>query len=217
MKKLLKSISLIILSLLMAFTLGACQKKTDRLEALTLVPIYWPVGIPLPEASAFVKDLPKDVSVRYVEEYRFSDVGVYPLSIILTDEESGAELERTVQFSLLIDSTPPNISGVKEISASLGKPVLYKNGITVSDNCSAAVTFSIDNSQADLSKEGSYTITYIAVDAVGNETRIDTTLHVYETEITQDMLYKKLDPVISQIITSNMNREEQCRAVYRYV
>ena len=118
---------------------------------------------------------------------------------------------------MLVDSTPPTISGVKEISASLGKSVSYKSGITVSDNCSADVTFSVDNSQADLSKEGSYPIIYIAVDAVGNKTEVETTLHVYKTEITQDMLYKKLDQVISQIITSDMDREEQCRAIYRYV
>ena len=52
----------------------------------------------------------------------------------------------------------------------MGNSISYKKNVTVTDNCSEGLIFTVDNSAVNLSVAGTYPITYIAKDAAGNET-----------------------------------------------
>ena len=194
----------------------ACSEDTSALENVQIQPLYWPVGVPLPEASAFLVNKPDGVQARYAQSNQFNNVGIYNLDIILSDE-NGTELTKSVQFTLLEDTTPPTLSGIKDIGAYIGKPISYKNGISFSDNCSCAVDLQIDSSKVDLYTVGSYPVTYTAIDAAGNRTVAEAKVHVYDFEITSDMLNEKLDPIIARIIKPNMTTTDKCLAIYYYV
>lgn len=206
----------ILALLLIAGALVSCQKNPSPLETVELKPLYWPVGVPLPDANEFLVENDGTVSAHFAQTPHFHDVGVYDLAIILTDQV-GNELERTVQFTLMVDDIPPVLSGVKDISAYIGKPVAYKSGVTVTDNSSCAIDLQIDSSKVDLFTLGFYPVTYTATDAAGNKTVVEVDVYVYDYEVTPALLNEKLDPVIDRIISDGMTKEEQCRAVYRYV
>ena len=211
-----RSFCLLLSLFIIISAFAACSKDTSMLESVQTQPLYWPVGVPLPEASAFLVNKPYGIQARYAQNNQFNNVGIYSLEIILSDE-NGAELNKTVQFTLLEDTIPPVLNGVKDIGAYIGKPISYKNGITVTDNCSCPVDLQVDSSKVDLYKVGSYPITYTATDAAGNQTVAHAKVHVYDFEITTEMLNAKLDPIISRIITPNMTTEDKCLAIYYYV
>ena len=211
-----RALCLLLALILVMGMLASCGKDTSMLEALELRSLCWAVGAPLPDASAFVPNMPAGVSARFAQNYQFHDVGVYDLMIILSNE-NGAEVSRNVQFTLLVDNTPPVLEGVKDIGTYLSASISYKKNVTVRDNCDGEIDLQIDTSRVNLFAVGSYPVVYTATDLAGNRTIVEIKVNVYEYEITEEMLYARLDPIISQIITPQMTKEEQCRAVYRYV
>lgn len=199
---------------LSACSFVSCGNKVD-LETLTVNDMDWAVGAPLPKASDFVTDLPEDVTVRYKEDYQFSSMGEYNLTLVLSNR--GKEIERSVKLNLRVDDTPPTIVGVKDIGVYIGSGVSYKNGVSAIDDCGGEITITVDSSKVDLSREGEYFVRYIATDLAGNTSSIKAKVYVYKLEVTESMLYQKLDAAINTIITPDMDKEAQCRAVYQYV
>lgn len=213
--KICRNILVCLLAIVLSIgSFASCSNKVD-LEELAVMPLSWAVGAPLPQASEFIRDLPEDVEVRFAEEYQFQTAGVYNLKLILSYR--GREIERTAQFYLRLDDTPPTISGVKDISVYIGNGVSYKNGVTVTDDCGGELTLTVDSSEVDLSREGEYIVYYLASDAVGNTATAKAKVYVYRLEVSEQQLNEKLDPVINSIITPGMSKEAQCRAIYHYV
>ena len=85
------------------------------------------------------------------------------------------------------------------------------------DNCGGAVDVQVDAASVDPSTPGDYEVRFTATDASGNTAHAATTIHIYENQITEEELNTKIDAVIAQIITPDMDKEAQLRAVYRYV
>lgn len=216
MKRSCKIISCILAIVLLIGSFSACSNK-EHLEAIELKKLNWAVGAPLPNAADFAVDLPEGYTVEYAEEYSFEEIGEYELELIVTDE-NGRKLTRTVQFSLCLDTQPPVISGVKQnFPAYIGKSISYKSGVSVSDNCDGEIAFYVDNSAVNPNVEGEYPVRYVATDAAGNTAVAYATVHVYQYEISDEELNRKLDAILSGIITNGMTAEDKCRAVHRYV
>ncbi len=116
------------------------------------------------------------------------------------------------------DITPPVISGVHDISIYVGEAPAYRKGVTVSDDSGDEnVTLNIDSSEVDLNRTGQYVVIYTATDKSGNTATAYARLTVDVYFPATDELNQKLDKVISQIITENMNTEQKIRAIYKYV
>ena len=214
MKSIRNVILCILILILSICSFTSCSGKVD-IESLSVMPLNWGIGAPLPQASDFIQDLPEDVEVRFAENYSFQKTGTYNLKLILSYR--GKEVERTAQLNLRLDDTPPTISGVKDVIAYIGGGVSYKNGVTVTDDCGGDLTLTVDSSGVDLSREGEYTVYYLAMDAVGNTATAKAKVFVHRLQVTEEQLNEKLDAVIKTIITSDMSKEAQCRAVYNYV
>lgn len=207
----------LMLAVLMC-SLSACADKEAiaRLEAIETRSLTRPVNSTVPKAEDFVIDLPSDVSVRFAEQYRFDHLGEYQLELVFSDHD-GNEVKKTVGLNLIVDDTPPVISGVRDIRVMIGNGVSYKNGIVVTDNCDGEVTLTVDNSMVNLMVEGEYPVYYTATDLAGNRATASATVYVYEQTVTKEQLNEALRPVVNSIIHSGMTKEEQCRAIYDYV
>lgn len=178
--------------------------------------LTWGVGAPLPEASDFVQALPQGYSVSFAEEYTFTALGDYTLRLILTDDK-GRKTEHEVRFTLVVDNEPPQIIGARDLSVYLNSGVSYRSGVSLSDNCDGTVSLTVDSSAVDTSKEGNYPVIYTAADAAGNVTTVTVTVYVYKEQVTEQMLWEKIDALIVSEIPQNGTKEQQVRAVYNYV
>ncbi len=176
------------------------------------------VGAPIPEPKDFIVSVKESSpwTAKFRENYIFTSKGDYSLAVTLSDEH-GNRTDHTVKLTIINDTTPPAISGPDDISLYVGDAVSYKKDFSVSDNCFGAVTLDIDASGVDVNKAGTYTATYTATDAVGNKATKTVTVWVHDLKVSEDMLWGKIDTIISYIIESGMTKEEKCRAVYDYV
>ena len=212
-----KRFTTLVLAMLLAvslFLLPSCkQPEAPSIETKDLI---WPVSVPLPTAERFVTSVPEGCSVRLAEQYHISALGTYPVSLILTDAD-GNEFTYTASLTLVNDTTPPTINGLRDLVAYLGGTVSYFSGVTATDDCDAGVTLTVDTKNVNLKEIGVYDVIYRATDAAGNVTELRRTLSVYEKEITEEMLYEKLDSILESIISDNMSTKQKLRAIYDYV
>ncbi len=113
------------------------------------------------------------------------------------------------------DETPPEIQGVKDLTVTLGDALSYREGVTVTDDEDGSPSLEIDTTQVDLTKEGTYPITYTAKDASGNAATVKATVTVLpKPEETQDAIVQAAQAVLDQIITPDMTTRQQVQAIY---
>lgn len=212
-----KRLTTIVLAMLLAvslFLLPSCREPEP--PTLQTKNLTWPVSVPLPTAEQFVEAVPEGCTLRLAEKYHFSTFGTYPISLVLTDEK-GREFTYTASLKLVSDTTPPAINGLRDLVAYIGSGVSYLSGVTATDDCDAGVTLNVDTSGVNLKEVGIYDVIYRATDAAGNVTELRRTLSVYKEEITEDMLYALLDPILSSILRDGMTTTQKLRAIYDYV
>ena len=195
---------------------AACIKEDEVAPDVVLKNLTWAVGTALPTAQDFVSKLPEGADIRFAKEYTYPNLGSYLLDLIVTDAR-GRETAHRAQLTLIVDEEPPVIHGADDISVYLNDGISYRNGVTVSDNCNGAVKLDIDSSAVDITKEGSYPVTYTATDAAGNRTVVEITVYVWKEAVSEDMLFAELDKLIAERITAGASVEKQVRDVYRYV
>ena len=123
----------------------------------------------------------------------------------------------TPASSVVNDKQPPVIVGAKNLEVYMGDAVSYKKGITVTDDLDSKPTLQIDNSQVDLTKVGTYNVTYTATDAAGNKTSVTVKLTVKAKPanfVDPEVIYAKADAILAQFIRSDMTDREKVEAVY---
>ena len=135
----------------------------------------------IPRADDFVADIKDATSVActFKESYDFNTRDDIYVTVILTDE-AGNTTEITSFATCAVDTTPPEIIGVKDITVEVGGTILYRDGITVTDDSGEVPRLNVDNSRVNLNVPGSYEITYSATDSSGNTTVVHATVHVNE-------------------------------------
>ncbi len=178
--------------------------------------LTWAVSTTLPQAEEFVVNLPEGYSVRFAQKYTFNQIKEYTLELILTDER-GKESTHTVKLNLIVDEEAPTVTGLKDLSVVLGRGVSYLSGVKATDNCDGAVTLTVDSSKVNLREVGVYPVYYTATDAAGNTVTYPLHVTVYEPQVTEEMLWAELDPVIDRIISNGMTTIQKIEAIYDYV
>ena len=212
-----KRFTTLVLAMLLAvslFLLPACKKPEP--PAIETKSLTWPVSVTLPRAEQFVASLPEGCTIRLAESYSISSLGTYSVPLILTDSEGNA-FSYTASLTLVNDTTPPTINGAKDLFAYVGGSISYLSGVTATDDSDAGVTLTVDTKDVNLKEIGVYDVIYRATDAAGNITELRRTVSVYEQEITEEMLYERLDPILSNILDNGMSTKQKLRAIYDYV
>ncbi len=142
-------------------------------------------------------------------------------------EDEGGNLTRAeAALEILQDVTPPVIEGVQELTAEVGGSVSYKKGVTVTDDYDDEVTFTVDHSAVNLNEPGDYPVVYAAADKYGNETRVETTLHVRKPRpipagggglpVTEETVNAEADKVLASITNPDMTQYEILKAIYEW-
>lgn len=117
--------------------------------------------------------------------------------------------------TLSADTEAPKILGVKDLTVPLGGTVSYREGITLTDNEDSDPVLSVDSSRVDLTREGTYTVTYTATDVSGNTATASAAVTVTAPESTEaDTISLAAQEVLDAILTDGMTVREQCRAIY---
>lgn len=133
---------------------------------------------------------------------------------------SGNVTQVSTTLTVIIDETAPSILGVNPISLYAGSTVSYRSGILVTDDIDEAPVLKIDSSGVDLSKAGTYEVTYIAADAAGNQSSMTTTVTVKEKTaryVEEETVYELVDQLLALIIKEDMTEREKVETVYFWI
>ena len=219
-----KTMRVIWLLCLLALFLCACTARGGELpidEIGGTVDLRVAVGGEQPQARDFLSAalrewcLQQEVHVCFEASPDFATTGEREVALIL---QKGAQSRRlTATVTVVEDTTPPTLTGVKELSLLVGEGLILRAGVGAFDDCFGTVEWTVDASSVDTSREGLYSATYRATDAVGNVTEQTVYVHVYERAVTEAMLWEQLDPVMQGLYGADATIEARCRAIHAYV
>lgn len=176
---------------------------------------------PVPQVSDFVVSMSdvSDCSASFKTEPDLTVAGDQEVTIVLADAY-GNTTELTASLTVILDTEAPVITGVKEIMIYEGDAVAYRAGIEVSDDMDDAPVLSVDSSQVDMTKPGTYSVIYSATDASGNVTTQETTITIREKKegyVDLETINAMADELLSGIVDDSMDKEQQVRAIYKWV
>jgi len=167
----------------------------------------------------------EDVTATRIEYHTkpdFSLAGDQIVKILVTDSSNNFAV-KSAKLTLIADTQAPVITGVQEITVTLGDSISYKKGITVTDDKDENVQLVVDNSTVDANKAGHYKIYYSATDRAGNTTTVETVLHIKpvekaasEIQVTEADVNEAADAILSKITNVDMTQMEIIRAIYDY-
>lgn len=129
--------------------------------------------------------MPQNVAVQFVvpsekeaggeelvDRYTYESAGDYEITIRLTDA-SGNTSDLLQKVTVINpDITAPELTGVRNRTVYVGGIIDYKKGVTVWDDLDGDLTeqLTIDSTDVNLEKEGTYIVAYKVSDHAGNET-----------------------------------------------
>lgn len=124
----------------------------------------------IPDAADFLvsREDATEVVVSYAQAPDASIAGDQRVAILLTDLGGNVTRLEAV-LTLIVDDTPPVITGVSDHRVYLGTVLDLSEGVTVSDDLDDNAALVLDDSAVDWEAAGDYPITYRAADACGNE------------------------------------------------
>ncbi len=181
--------------------------------------VYWAVGTKIPDPKYFVVSTTE--ADNYTGEYvgklpNFDSYIDYTVQVQYTDASGNKSPVYDVVLTPCKDEVPPTVE-VQDITCKVGEGIVWRNYVTLRDNCAGEIKLDVDSSKVNVNREGAYTVYYTATDLSGNVTKAEAQVLVVTMTVTDEMLNAELDKVISRIITPGMNKIEQCRAIYEYV
>lgn len=194
--------------------------RDRKAPVVTTKHVYYAQGISEPDALDFIGTIVEADEYKAYFECDLPDmnqIGDYDITFRVEDASGNKTKELHSIMTVIKDQEAPVFTKVPELSAYVGEAIAYRKGLVVTDNCGGEVDIQVDSSAVDPNTPGDYEVRFTATDKSGNTSWAVTNIHIYENQVTEEQLNEKIDGVIAQIITPDMNKEAQLRAVYRYV
>ena len=194
--------------------------RDRRAPVVTTKHVYYAKGVSTPDALDFIGSIVEADEYTAYFECELPDlnqIGDYDIVFRVEDASGNRTKELHSILTVIEDTAPPVFKATPELSAYVGEAIAYRKGLVVEDNCGGKVDIQVDSSSVDPATPGDYEVRFSATDESGNTSYAATVIHVYENQVTEEQLNQQIDAVIAQIITPDMNKEAQLRAVYRYV
>lgn len=157
-----------------------------------------------------------DVTLSMSGTADYTQEGETQLAITATDE-GGNSVTKEVLLTVEIDNEAPVIAGPDSFTSFQGETISYRSHVTVSDNSGFDVELSIDASKVNNQVLGDYTVYYTATDMAGNTSTREVLVSITERTYTDEDLYQRIDSLLAQIITDDMDETQKARAVYDWV
>jgi hypothetical protein len=114
-----------------------------------------------------------------------------------------------------VDTVPPVIFGVHDISIIQNETVAYKKGISVADDYDDSPSLKVTSNTVNTTVPGIYTVTYTAEDRAGN--RSDVTASVVVSAVDASDVDPLIASIANEIITPGMSQRSMAKAIRRYV
>ena len=116
-----------------------------------------------------VDDRDGQVSYEYDDsQVDLSKSGTYTV-IYTAKDKAGNQAREERKVVVLSDTEAPKFSGLKDITAEKNQKIDYAQGVMAKDNWDGVVEFTYDDGKVNLSKAGTYYVTYSAKDKAGNQ------------------------------------------------
>jgi len=134
-------------------------------------------------------------------------------------EESGRVFLSAGATSVAPDTRGPEILGVRDLQVYVGDSVSYRSGVGVVDDTDEAPTLEVDSSQVDLSREGTYPVTYYASDASGNRSSTSANVTVLPRKagfVDMETIRKSAQATLGVLMHQDMTPEQQVQAIYNW-
>ncbi len=160
-----------------------------------------------------------EVRMRFKTEPDFTKEGEQNVEIIAQDA-GGNETVATAAMELYNDNEAPVITGAANRTAYEKETIAYRAGITVTDNLDPAPKLTIDNSQVDLNKAGTYPVTFTATDFCGNSSSVTVNITVEPVPSGYENIEKlntKADQLLAKILTPEMTEIEKAFTIFRWI
>ena len=120
--------------------------------------------------NAFIvsaKDASGEVKTNLKTEIDYKKIGTQKITIEAEDKY-GNKVEKTANLTIKKDTEGPVFYGLSSMSVEKNSSPNYKSGVKAVDARDGSCTFSVNSSAVNLSKAGTYYITYTAKDKKGN-------------------------------------------------
>ncbi len=170
------------------------------------------------EASAFVTDIVDmtPVTVSYAVKPDFTQEGDQNVELVLEDSSKN-KTTLTATLTLMRDTEAPVITGVRDITHSIGSGISYKSNVNVTDNLDPDVELEINTDGVDLNTEGTYPVTYTATDFSGNSTSQTANVIVIRSTYDEETILGIANDILAQITTEDMSDYDKASAIYDWV
>lgn len=135
------------------------------------------------------------------------------------DKVLALSTEPPVQSTGPKDSQPPQIYGIQDFTVYQGDPVSYLSGVTATDDLDSEPKLNVDTREVDLSKPGTYTVTYTASDDSGNLTTACANITVLRKEegyADLETIYTLADELLAIILEGTTDTRQQVEAIYNW-
>lgn len=183
------------------------------------------VGDPLPAATDFLAEeflsiladqgISED-QISFAEEPAIDTnvCGEYPIYI-----QAGTE---RLASSLVIPDTAAPVVYADDIHVIVGGSVSYKKAVNAYDNVDSAEDLNMEFNRdgVDLNTEGDYPYSVTVTDTNGNAATATGTVHVLPagSQVADiDEVNAMADEILAEILTDDMTKKEQLRAIYNWI
>lgn len=170
-------------------------------------------------AEAFVTDILdiSEVTVSYVETPNFTKLGQQTVNVMLEDS-FGNQTKISANLTVIEDTVAPKFAKMSDLSVRIGETLSYKKGVTVTDNRDESVSFKVDSSKVNPSKEGTYSVTYTATDKAGNTATATRIVKILpKLVINQELVDGMAKDILKKIIKNGMTQHQKIETIYNYV
>lgn len=148
-----------------------------------------------------------------------SAIGIWLAVDPALDKVLALSTEPSVQSTGPKDSHPPQIYGIQDFTVYQGDPVSYLSGVTATDDLDPEPKLNVDSRKVDLSKPGTYTVTYTASDDSGNLATACANITVLRKEegyADLETIYTLADDLLAIILEGTTDTRQQVEAIYNW-
>lgn len=153
------------------------------------------------------------VSLSFEGSVSATVAGTSAVTVVATDA-AGNVTKAKASLTVIVDSLPPVIYGVHDISLEVGGKASFSNGVYAMDDVDGGVYVNVDSSAVNTSVAGSYTVYYSASDSSGNTARASATVTV--SPMSLNTVYSMADSLLAQITTPGMTARQKAWAIYSW-
>lgn len=175
----------------------------------------------LPDVYECVTDIYdlSDVSVSYYEENPDVSVGGDHLVPVQLIDNSGNVGVIHVPFTVIDDHTAPVIEGAEDKEYFIGDSIMYREGVTVTDDYDPDPVLTIDTSAVDPDTDGVYPVVYTATDEVGNVSTVTVEITMRtmpEGYVDPEIVYGLAQEVLDEITEPDMTDVEKAFRIFNW-